>query len=404
MARVVELGIGVDEEPPTSGRNEYRLSATEVHKGIGGKNWYYGTVSPACIDCRTGACSKTVFHTLACNRDCFFCANRNQAEYGHFTKSVNDAEKELEQADSGSGYTSLALTGGEPLLFPEKALSFFQFAAERYPGAHKRLYTNGDLLTDERAAQLAEAGLNEIRISVKIDAGGEAAMASTLEKLSLAKRHIPSVLVEMPVIPGTVETMKRLFLSLEDRGIDGINILEFLYPWTNGADYAAQGHKLKKKPYRVLYSYNYAGGLPIAGSEDACFELLEFAAAKRLKLNVHYCSLENKLTAQIYHQNATARLMPHEVLSDKDFFIKIARAYNTNAKKVKKYLDKVAPGSYQLAGDYLEFHPRHISGLTGIDEIALTCNVVERTNNGSQMREIKIDLVTPATFDYASDI
>jgi len=198
--------------------------------------------------------------------------------------------------------------------------------------------------------------------------------------------------------------MKELFLKLEERGVDGINILEFLYPWTNKSDYLAKGYKIKKRPYRVLYSYNYAGGLPIARSEEGCLELLEFAAEKKLKLNVHYCSLANKLTTQIFYQNTGVKLMPYEVMSDKDFFIKIARVYSTNANKVRKYLEKADPDTYQLTDNYLEFHPRHISGLTGIDEVALTYNIVEMGDNCTQMRELKIDLINPDTFDYNNDI
>jgi pyruvate formate-lyase activating enzyme-like uncharacterized protein len=402
MRGATESGIDAAEDQVSSGSNEGRFSGMDVRKGNSGKSLYYGRLSPACIDCRTGERSKTVFHTLACNRDCYFCANKNQEEYDYFSKNINEAEKELAQSDLGSGFTSIALTGGEPLLHPEKALSFYKLASKNYPEAHKRLYTNGDFLTDALAAQLAEAGLKEIRISIKVN--GKGYPAGTLKKLVIAKRHIPYVMVEMPVIPGTQEIMKGLFLKLEERSIDGINLLEFLYPWINEGDYRAKGYKIKKRPYRVLYSYNYAGGLPIAGSEEICLDLLEFAAEKKLKLNVHYCSLENKLTAQIYHQNVGIKLMPFEVMSDKDFFIKIARVYETNINTVKKYLEETAPGTYQLTENYLEFHPRHISGLKGIDEVALTYNVAEKADNCSQMREVRIDLINPDTFDYENDI
>jgi hypothetical protein len=154
----------------------------------------------------------------------------------------------------------------------------------------------------------------------------------------------------------------------------------------------------------VLYSYSYAGGLPIAGSAEACLKLLTFAAESELKLNVHYCSLENKLTSQIYGQNSGAKLMPYEAMSEKDFFIKIARVYGSGAGKVKKYLDKTAPGSYHAGKHHIEFHPKHISGLKGIDEVALTYNAVERAEGHSQVREVKIDLVNPETFDYEYDI
>lgn len=402
MTSAVESGMELAEAPDRTDRDEWKVSTLEVHQGNFGKSLYRGRLSPGCVDCRTGVRSKTVFHTLACNRDCFFCANKNQDEYGHFTENINDAEDELARSDLGAGFTSIALTGGEPLLFPEKALSFFQMACKKYPEAHKRLYTNGDFLTDELAARLAEAGLNEIRISIKLNRKGYP--AGTLKKLAIAKRHLPYVMVEMPVIPGTQEIMERLLLQLDEKGVDGINLLEFLYPWVNASDYRAKGHKLKRRPYRVLYSYQYAGGLPIAGSEESCLRLLKFATERQLKLSVHYCSLENKLTSQVHHQNSGIKLLPHEVMSDQDFFIKIARAYRPNVDKVMEYLETADPGAYQVTADYLEFHPRHIAALREVDEIALTYNIAERSANCSQMREVKIDLIDPRAFDYDHDI
>ena len=59
-------------------------------------------------------------------------------------------------------YKRQGLTGGEPLLDLENALRFLGRAGELWPGAHKRLYTSGDLLTVEAAARLRDAGLDEI--------------------------------------------------------------------------------------------------------------------------------------------------------------------------------------------------------------------------------------------------
>jgi pyruvate formate-lyase activating enzyme-like uncharacterized protein len=327
----------------------------------------------------------------------------NQEQYDYYTKNINDAEAELDASMEGKKVSSIALTGGEPLLLPEKAVNFFRHASEKYPDAHKRLYTNGDLLTDELAQQLASAGLNEIRISVKMDKDGYP--AETLEKLKTARKHIPAVMVEMPVVPGTLEHMKDLLLKMDEIGCDGINILEFLYPWTDAEEYRKLGFKIKQRPYRVLYSYTYSGGLPIAGSEEECLQLLEFALEKELKLGVHYCSLENKLTSQIYFQNSSTKLMPFEVMSGKDFFIKIARVYGSSAGKVQKFLSKKGVPFQRIAGsDALEFHPRYLSELKGVDEAALTYNIVESDGKSSFMRELKIDLVNPALFDYDEDI
>ena len=95
----------------------------------------------------------------------------------------------------------VGLTGGEPLLDLENALLFLERAGELWPGAHKRLYTSGDLLTAEAAARLRDAGLDEIRFSVKDDDAPEQ-QGRVIAAMRLAKGFIPSVMVEMPVIPG----------------------------------------------------------------------------------------------------------------------------------------------------------------------------------------------------------
>ena len=48
---------------------------------------------------------------------------------------------------------------------------------------------------------------------------------------------------------------------------------------------------LYTSPFPVLYDYGYAGGLPLAGSELLCLELLEYALDEGLSLGVHYLSL-----------------------------------------------------------------------------------------------------------------
>lgn len=400
---VQDSGIGVGEETPDSDKKAEQLLKSGKVGRTSKSNLVYGYISPACIDCRTGENSKTVFHTLACNRDCYFCANMNQEQYRYYTKNINNAEDELDISMSRRNLSSVALTGGEPLLLPERAVSFFRHVREKYPDAHSRLYTNGDLLTDELAAELEEAGLNEIRISVKVDKDGYP--AETLDKLRIAKKHIPKVLVEMPVIPNTLEHMKELLLKMDEIGCDGINLLEFLYPWTDSSEYKKLGFKVKKRPYSVLYSYEYAGGLPVAGSEDDCLELVAFGAERGLKLGIHYCPLENKLTSQIYSQNKGTKLMPYEVMSEKDFFIKIARVYGRSAGKVQKFLSKKGAAFQRLEhSDAVEFHPKYLSMLKGVDEAAITYNVVEKSGCSSHMREVGIDLVNPETFNYDSDI
>jgi len=405
MESVRESGIDTD------GKTSFIYVFPDRLKQVAGINSWnsghslsYGHLSPACEHCRTGAGSKTVFHTLKCNKDCYFCANMNQANYDYFVDNINNAFEELIAAAEGGGFRSIALTGGEPLLLPDKALEFFKQCREKYPEAHLRLYTNGDFLDDALAASLADAGLDEIRISVK--AADTGYPQETVDKVALAAKHIPSSMVEMPVIPGTLEVMKKLLKDLDKAGCKGINILEFLYPWINNEKFRSRGFKVKERPYKVFYDYGYAGGLPVSGSAEECIELLRYASEENLGMGVHYCSLENKLTSQIYGQNTGVKLMPYEYLSDRDHFIKTVRLYGSNATKAIKYFDKKGIRDYvsESRGLKVEFHPKYLNDIKGVSEAALTYNVVEEDEGYKTMREIKIDLIHPEEFEYLNDI
>jgi pyruvate formate-lyase activating enzyme-like uncharacterized protein len=59
----------------------------------------------------------------------------------------------------------------------------------------------------------------------------------------------------------------------------------------------------------------------VEGSEEECLDLLAYAAQSGMTLGVHYCSLENKLTAQRYRQNANVKLTDVEMFSPTDFFM-----------------------------------------------------------------------------------
>ncbi len=221
--------------------------------------------------------------------------------------------------------------------------AFLDAARELYPQAHVRLYTCGDFLDDACLAELRDRGLDEIRFSVKLD-GDEALApehARTLDAIERAVAFIPDVMVEMPVGPHDGPAMKELLVRLDEMGVRGVNLLEFGFPLCNAEAFAQRGLELRQNPYPILYNYWYAGGLPIAGSEAECLELMRFAAEHGLRLGVHYCSLDNKNSGQIYQQNkgflldkafASAHGWLH--FDEGDYFLKCAKAVGDDANSV----------------------------------------------------------------------
>jgi pyruvate formate-lyase activating enzyme-like uncharacterized protein len=371
------------------------------------KSIYIHQISPACVACREGIGSATFFISLQCNRDCYFCFNPNQENYQYYTQHKRNLTQELDQIHaSGHQLHHLALTGGEPLLHLDESIEFFQKAKQNFPDAHSRLYTCGDFIDDDSLQRLKEAGLEEIRFSIRLHDRVEG-QQDTLERIALSKKYIPSVMVEMPILPDSYDRMKEILIELDRIGISSINLLEFCFPFRNARTFRNKGYQIKNPPYRVLYNYWYAGGLPIAGSEQVCLQLIEFAIDEGLKIGIHYCSLENKHTGQIYQQNFGKKVPARYHFSEKDFFFKSAKVFGEDIPKV---LDRLRMSANQntfrdTEYDYLEFHPREIARLSGLDlEVGLCYFVLEARESDEFMRELKVDLVVPEQFEFDRDV
>ena len=199
--------------------------------------------------------------------------------------------------------------------------------ARIFPDAYTRLYTCGDHLERETLQALKDAGLNEIRVSIRLE-DAEKARRHTLEQVALAREYIPNVMVEMPILPGSLSEMKTILTELDRLGVFGINLLELCFPFHNVDQFRSRGYSIKARPYRVPHNYRgYAGGLPVAGSEATCLDLIEFALEAGLRLGVHYCSLENRQTSQVYEQNIAAANSGVLYFSKRDYFLKTAKVF-----------------------------------------------------------------------------
>lgn len=383
-------------------------SAHGINVENDGKSFWRSWISPACLTCRKGVGTATFLISTQCPRDCWFCFNPNQVDYERLKHETNDATAELESHHAqGARYVDLALTGGEPLLHKDEVIRFYTRARELYPDAYTRLYTSGSYLDGEMLSRLQGVGLDEIRFSIKTD-DSPAQQDVTFGRIEAAREFIPHVMVEMPVMPDEVEVMKPLLRRLDDLGADGINLLELCFPLHNAAEFVRRGYKLKRPPMRVLYDYWYAGGLPISGSEEACLQLVEFAAQEGLGLGVHYCSLENKFTGQVYLQNMMFRNDGIRSTSRKDYFIKSAKAFGTDAPKVRALLDGWGvPSQDSPDGSYIEFPVTAIARLRTLVpdmELGIGFYVAEYDESGSGcLKELNVCATTPARFDPKRD-
>lgn len=374
------------------------LRAQLAERGAGfrnaGASISVGFLSPACVECTGSRGSETFSTTFRCHRDCYFCFNRNLADYERFVHEGCPWEEGLERsARENATLACVGLTGGEPLLDLDNAVRLLERAGEAFPGAHRRMYTSGDLLTAESAARLRAAGLDEIRFSVKDD-DAPAMQRRVLDAMALAKEHFPCVMVEMPVIPGAGEHMRELFRRFDEIGIDGINLLEFCFPFSHWGDFASRGFELKNPPFDVMYDYGYSGGLAVAGSEELILELMLWAMDEGLRFGMHYCSLDNKHRSEMRQKNERAAgLHPCIAFDEEDFFLKTAKVFGGDVPRARELLE--AAGCTDFVEDEeersLAFPPRFLGALDGAEVAAMLSYLVyECDERGGRLVDVAL--------------
>jgi pyruvate formate-lyase activating enzyme-like uncharacterized protein len=407
MQQVRQMGMKV-EETDQSQYVRQRIAALGQRGAVirnDSKSVYLNRLSPACQACQTGVGSLTLSTSLKCHRHCFFCFNPNEKSYEYWREHKHDTVAELDNLHArGQRLQHLALTGGEPLLYKKETVQFFQHARQIYPDAYTRLYTCGDHLERETLQALKDADLNEIRISIRIE-DFEKAQRHTLDQIALAQNYVPNVMVEMPVLPCALDPMKRILSHLDELGIFGINLLELCYPFHNTEEYRNRGYCIKARPFRALYNYStYPGGLPVAGSERTCLDLIEFALQRGLRLGVHYCSVENRNSAQVYEQNTQSSIPGVLYLSHRDYFLKSAKVFGDDVAGVKTIFDHDGYHGYHLNHEhgFLEFNVNKINMLLRLDvEVGISTNILEKRNGKTRLHEVKVDVTTPQNFRFS---
>lgn len=400
------LGLSADTTVETriAGLREHLAGSGACFRN-NGKSVSFGELSPACIRCRTGVKSVSEFISLACHRSCWFCFNENQCDFQTYRTRQKDWRGELSAFQkSMGGLDFIALTGGEPLLHPEETCAFFTKARHDNPSSHLRLYTSGDQLTSTLLTDLARAGLDEIRFSVKLDDGPER-RRRTMERIHAAVSYIPTVMVEMPVIPGTHDVMTALLQELEDIGAFGINLLELCFPLHHPKSFEARGLELRPDPFTVLYDYGYAGALPIQGSEELALQLMSEEIDRGTRISLHYCSLENKNTAQVYEQNEGGRRdIPLYRFSRRNFFYETLRCFGPRALELADALDRAGcPHGLDPEGQMLQFSPGVLDAVRDEASAAtLFCayGIIERDDSGAaRFREVDAHVLEPGDVD-----
>lgn len=359
-----------------------------------------GWLSKACVECTGVNGSETFSTTFKCHRNCYFCFNFNLADYDKYVQCGCPWEQELAAAHEATGgkLAVIGLTGGEPLLNLDDSIAFLKRAGELFPNAHKRMYTSGDLLTPDGAKRLAQAGLDEIRFSVKQDDPCQL-RETVLDNMKMAASYIKDVVVEMPIVPDTKEVMKDWMRRFAQNGIKGMNLLEFCFPFHSWEEFDKRGFTLKNPPFDEMFDYGYSGGLAVAGSEKLALELMVWALDEGLGFGLHYCSLENKHRSEIRQMNEPARnVHPIFEFDESDFFVKTAKVFGAQRDAARQILldAQVQDVVEDDDDDTIAFAPRYASLFEETDiNPMIAFNVLDRDEQGRFLREVALKPYAP---------
>lgn len=238
-----------------------------------------GRLPDGCRPCLEGRGSNLCLTTL-CNRDCFFCFNptprgEGMSVHGRPAAGPDDAVDILSTLD----IASLGLSGGEPLLEPDRVLKIARAVKARFgPALRIDLYTNGDLLTAPLIDALRQAGVDGLRINLAAHAYDPSPVRLALE------RGLP-VEVEIPAVPQHEERVRRLMKELEAMRAPHLILHELFVSAQNVDALQRQGLKAKGEPVGAALSWS-----PVAESEETVFRLMTHALQRRMSLSVYYCS------------------------------------------------------------------------------------------------------------------
>jgi uncharacterized protein len=251
--------------------------AGRVEIGCKGTKLDCRNLAPGCRRCVEGSWS-CLFVNGRCNCDCFYCPTDQQSLGLPTTNTVEfrtpaDYVAYLERY----GFRGASLSGGEPLLTPGRTLGFLRAIKERFGAAiHLWLYTNGTLLTRELVAELAAAGLDEIRFDI-------GATGYSLKQAALAAGVIPCLTVEIPAIPEERELLQSKLAEMRQLGVHHLNL-----------------HQLRLTPYNFPklagrgYTFVHGEKVTVLESELTALQLIHYGLEQGIELPINYCSFVYK--------------------------------------------------------------------------------------------------------------
>jgi pyruvate formate-lyase activating enzyme-like uncharacterized protein len=216
-----------------------------------------------------------------CTRNCFYCPQDRATK----KESLPQTDQHL-QFDSAKEYVNylktfhfegIGISGGEPFLAFDRVIEYIKLIRDCLGSRHYIwIYTNGDLVTDDKLKKLKDAGLNEIRFDIS-------AADYNLKPASMAAKYFHNIAVEIPAIPEDLDILKSNLKKIEDIGVKYLNLHQLMMNSNNRAAFI-------KRNYTVTNTRLYKNDSPVIESELAAFDILKHALRINSSIGVNYCS------------------------------------------------------------------------------------------------------------------
>jgi uncharacterized protein len=230
-----------------------------------------------------------LFVTGVCRFRCFYCPvspNRNQKDvvYANERRVLTDSDVLAEARSIGAGGTGI--TGGDPLGYVDRVEHYVRLLKGEFGPEHNiHLYTHEP--NPEKLERLARAGLDEFRLHIphylwgplSADGGAYRAVLESAPDWGLRRG------VEIPVLPDKEAELRRLLRTLDEIGVDFVNLNELEFSETNEDKMHDRGYTLDPK-----------NGWGVQGSRSLAERLVRDS---RLAVPIHYCSSRFKDGVQL---------------------------------------------------------------------------------------------------------
>jgi pyruvate formate-lyase activating enzyme-like uncharacterized protein len=303
-----------------------------------GNSPYVGKLTKGCRECIKGA-KLVLFVTGKCAKNCYYCPI-SEERCDQDIIFANELEvKEIQQAIAEAkmiNATGMGITGGEPLLELARTISFIRTFKEVFGSQfHVHLYTGLEPVPLDAVKQLLDAGLDELRLH-RFEIGND---FKELKKLMKGQGKLG---LEIPIIPGMQEQLKKLFRELDELGIDFVNLNEMEFTSGNAPQLQKRGFKLDPDTIAAVQN-----------SEEEAIELLEWAVTNT-SLNIHFCPLSLKDGPQLrnrFMRRARNIAKPFEKISKEGLLVKgiIVPKSKISLTELQEYL----MSEYQIKSEHI---------------------------------------------------